>query len=267
MREGSPAGPALDPSEAVAARLPVTEVRHWLVLLGIALVCAGVLAWLVLGSAAEGVSGRGFVVPADGFREIGADVDGYVEEIRVRPGDPVTAGQVIAVVRADDGRRAEAAAPSTGAIVTVLVREGTLSLQGDAIATMESDAGDLIIAAFLPAGPAKRVATGMEAGIALDFVPVSEHGRLVGLVEAVAPVPASAERVLLLTGGNAELAAYFLDAGPVLEVSIRPVADASTPSGYRWSVGSGPDITLSAGALADATVYVTDSAPLARLLQ
>ncbi|MFO1539882.1 MAG: HlyD family efflux transporter periplasmic adaptor subunit [Chloroflexota bacterium] len=271
MRKEVPAGEPVvsdpDPAAEIATRLPVTEVRHWLVLLGVALVCAGVLAWLVFGSAAEGVTGRALVVPSDGFLEIGAEVDGYVEEVRVRPGDPVAAGEVVAVVRADDGARAEAVARQDGTIVTVLVREGSLSLEGDAIAMMETDAGDLVVSAFLPAGPAKRITPGMEAGIALDFVPVSADGRLVGVVEAVAPVPASAERVLLVTGGNAALADYFLAAGPVLEVTIRPVTDPATPSGYRWTVGAGPQIELSAGVLAGATVYVTGTSPLARLLR
>jgi len=272
MREGpatdgrdDPAA-APDPAEGIAARQPVTEVRLWLVLLGVALVAAGVVGWLAFGSAAEGVSGRAMVVPSRGFLGIGAEVDGLVEEVRVRPGDAVAAGEVVAVIREDPGGLVEVAARRAGTIVAVFVREGDLSREGDALATMEAVPGDLEVVAFLPAGPAKRIAPGMEVGIALDFVPASADGYLRGVVDAVAPVPAAPERVLLVTGGNAALASYFLEPGPVLEISIRPVRDPGTPSGYAWTVGSGPAITLSAGTLARAMVYVTDSAPLARLV-
>ncbi len=44
-----------------------------------------------------------------------------------------------------------------------------------------------------------------------------------------------------------------------IEVTIEMRQDPSTPSGYAWSIGQGPDIEVRAGTLSEATVMVRDT--------
>jgi HlyD family secretion protein len=45
----------------------------------------------------------------------------------------------------------------------------------------------------------------------------------------------------------------------VIEVTVDLQQDPSTPSGYRWSIGQGPDVEINAGSLSQVNVLLRDS--------
>lgn len=262
----TPATAERDPAREVAAALPVTDRPSWLLLVGLALLLGGGLLWAVFGRAPEVVTGRGMVVPATGFVDVGPEIVGTVMRVDVAPGDTVAAGAPIAAVLTADGTTVTVTTPADGQVTSVLTRPGGTTTPGVALVTLEPAEVPLSVVGFLPAGSAKRVQVGMPAQVALDSVPRSEYGMLVGTVASVSPLPATSARVATLVGGDPALAEYYLADGPVLEVRVALTPDAASTSGYAWTVGEGPPIEVSAGTLADVAVVVEEATPLSRVL-
>jgi len=132
---------------------------------------------------------------------------------------------------------------------------------------VEPQGSEAVVVGFVPAGPGKRIMPGMQARVAPDSVPRSQYGTMVGRVKAVSPVPVPPERVILVVGGNASLADYFLTGGPILEVTVVLERDATTPSGYRWSTGDGPPGTITFGTLVEVQVVLAEAAPISHILR
>jgi HlyD family secretion protein len=81
----------------------VTGPRGWLALAAAALLVAGALAWSVLGSVATRVGGEGILVATGGqVFDAAAAARGNLVDQGVRPGDPVRAGQVLALIAQPD---------------------------------------------------------------------------------------------------------------------------------------------------------------------
>lgn len=256
---------AADPADAIAARLPVTDKRAWSLLIAIALLVLAGVVWAVLGRAPETVRGPGMLVPTDGFVEVGTLVSGRVSELLVNPGDPIRAGQPVAFLTTPDGESQEVRAPVDGSVATVVVRQGGTTESGTPLLTLDPARGGNVAVGFLPAEQGARVRVGMPALVSVASLPQAQYGYLKGTVKAVALLPVTADRVELLTGGNARLPEFFMAAGPVIEVTVTLDPDPSTPTGYAWTTGDGPDADLSTGTLAQVSVVLSDSAPLQRL--
>lgn len=254
-----------DPAREVAARLPVTDRGSWLLLLGVGLVLLGGVLWLFLGRAPELVSGRGMVVPETGFVDVGTAVAGTVVAVLVSPGEEVEAGQPVARVVPPGAAAQEVQTPVAGRIATVLAHGGGVTELGVPLLTVDPEQAPLVVTSFVPAGSGQRVVPGMTALVAIDSAPRSQYGMITGRVTTVAALPVTRARVASLVGGDEFLAAYYLDQGPALEVTIGLDEDPSAPSGYHWTLGTGPDVDVAAGTLADVSVVVADRSPLGRI--
>jgi hypothetical protein len=87
------------------------------------------------------------------------------------------------------------------------------------------------------------------------------------VVRSVSTLPATADRIELLVGGNGSLSEYFMGEGPVLEVTVALDENAANPTGYNWTIGSGPDSELLTGSLAEVSVVINDYSPISRILR
>jgi len=254
--------PAPDPSALVGERLVVADRPTWIVLAGLLLAAAAALGWVLFGSVPVTVGGHGMVLPDGGFREVGVEFAGLVETIGVEPGSEVRAGEEIATIRDDAGVLRTIASPVDGRVASVLVRGGAYTTAGTGIATIEPTTVPLIYAGFVPARDSRAVEPGMSALIDLGGVLSAQWGSLRGTVLSVAPLPVDEERALLLVAGNRALVEDLLAAGPVVEVTVGLVRDPATPSGYAWSSGAGPAITVRAGAVGALRVVVAGERPI-----
>lgn len=251
-----------DPAKEIAGRLPVTDRRSWLILLGVgALLVAGVV-WLVFGRAPESVVGNGMLVPAGGYVEVGVADVGVIDRVLAAPGDSVAEGQLLATLVDDRGVNRDIVSPVAGVVAAMDSRAGAKAVQGEAVAVLSPADARLEVVAFLPAGRGTLVQPGMTAYVGVDSLPQSQYGMLVGKVEAVAPLPVTDVRIRNILAGSEGLAEYFQSRGPVLEVRVSLVPDATTPTGYAWTLGDGPDAQLSTGVLATVEVVLSDAAPI-----
>ena len=139
-----------DPAAEVAARLPITDRPSWLMLVGLGLLVLAGIAWAVFGSAPDAVAGRGMVVPAQGFVEVGTELQGTVVAVDVSPGDEVQAGSMVARIRTDDGVTVTVISPVDGRIATVLIRAGGVTDRGTALLTVEPSGSEIVVVAFVP---------------------------------------------------------------------------------------------------------------------
>ncbi len=256
---------AAEPADLVAAALPVTDRRTWLLLAAIALVIVAGLVWTVFGRAPETITGPGMIVPTGGFIEIGTELAGTVSDVLVDPGQSVRAGTPVATLITTSGTTLKILASADGVIATIVAKQGGITDPGSPILTLDPDAGGNVAAAFLPAEQGARVRTGMPALVALASLPQSQYGYITGTVTAVSRLPVTADRVMLLVGGNEQLPSYFMSSGLVVEVTVTLDEDPATPTGYAWTIGDGPDTQVTTGTLADVAVVLSDASPFARI--
>lgn len=157
----------------------------------------------------------------DRDHQILANTSGILAELAVDLDDPVSSGQMIARMLADDAT-------------------------GDAALTA---------IAYLPAAVGKKVKRGMPARVLPSTVEVEIDGYVLGQVVRVAELPASREAMTKRLE-NAALADEILKNGTPVLIVVALQRAADTPSGYAWSSGQGPAIRIKPGTLARTEVVV-----------
>jgi len=161
-------------------------------------------------------------------RQAVATSAGTVAELAVDENDPVVAGQVIARLLVDHGEAAAAASASSSELAAI---------------------------AYLSAAEGKKVKQGMPALVTPSTVKVELEGYVRGTVVRVAELPATREG-LMRRLKNAAQVEEILKAGAPFEVEIMLQRDSTTPSGYAWTSGKGPDIRIEPGTQARTEVVV-----------
>ena len=84
--------------ESINRIAPIAPPRLWLVVIGIAAIVAAFLAWGIFGHIPITVRGTGILIEGTMVVAAESPVDGRIQEVRARPGDMVSQGDVIAVV-------------------------------------------------------------------------------------------------------------------------------------------------------------------------
>ncbi|MBK1719864.1 NHLP bacteriocin system secretion protein [Thiocystis violacea] len=152
-----------------------------------------------------------------------------------------------------------ARAPAAGLVVEVSVSEGDPLTPGQAIArllsSVEGDPRGVKAMAFVPAADGKRIQTGMEARVALSTVKRELDGYLLGTVIRVAELPSNRASLMNLLR-NDVLVDKILAAGPPLEIEVELRPSPVNPSGYVWSSGKGPAVSIQPGILTQTEVVV-----------
>ncbi|MGB3288947.1 MAG: NHLP bacteriocin system secretion protein [Burkholderiaceae bacterium] len=155
-------------------------------------------------------------------RSVIAPVAGTVVELSVNPGDQVGTGQTIMrLLPADPSGKA-------GAL--------------HAIVFVENEDG-------------KKVKEGMSAQIMPSTTKPQKDGFIRGTVLTVAKIPSSREGIMRRLN-NATLVDSLLKTGAPFEIELALQANPAAPSGYQWSSGMGPDLSIDAGTIASADMVV-----------
>lgn len=88
--------------EQLDALLRVTTPIGWLALAAAAFIIAAAVLWGFLGSIPTTVAGSGFFIKTGGIYNVVAGTTGQIYDLRIKPGDTISAGQVVARVSQRD---------------------------------------------------------------------------------------------------------------------------------------------------------------------
>lgn len=249
-----------DPAAVVDQRTSPVGRPLLVALVGLCLVVVAIVVWALFGRVPQTVAGPGYVVPAQGFTEVGTTVAGLVKTVNVQPGQRVSQGEELMRVIMADGDIESIVSPLDAIVSEVGALPGRITEAGDPMLYLQPVDAPLLVKAFIPATEAFVIGVGAPAAVSPADAPrAAQYGVIRGSVTALSPTPVSADRISFIVGGNASLVDYFLASGPVLEVTVELEQDPSTPSGYSWSIGQGPDVEIDAGSLSEVTVLLRDS--------
>jgi HlyD family secretion protein len=152
----------------------------------------------------------------------------------------------------------------SGRVLEVVVDQGAVVTPGRSlmkISLIEGDAGSLRAIVFVGGIEAKRVRPDMVAQVAPSTVRPEEFGYMLGQVERVSEFPATPEgmrRVLK----NDQLVQQMAAMGTVFEVHVKLTKDPGSTSGYGWTSGRGPAVTILDGTPATARIVIEHRRPV-----
>jgi HlyD family secretion protein len=158
-------------------------------------------------------------------------------------------------------------APRPGKVLQVLRAPGDLVRRGTSVAVV-SDAGDgrMRCYAFFPLSEGKRASAGMDAQVEPSIADRERFGVIKAMVRDVEPVTGTRESLMRIIN-SAEVAQDIeRKYGGIVSAVIDLEQDPDSPSGLRWTGGSGYARTLSPGTLCDVDVVTEKVPPVALLL-
>jgi HlyD family secretion protein len=155
--------------------------------------------------------------------------------------------------------------PYDGEVLELRTSVGSTVGVGEPILSIQPDAQDLELIAYLPSAQAKDTRLGMEVQISPSTIKREEYGFMRGEVEYVADYPAT-PAALMRNFANETLARTLTATGAMTEVRVSLKHDPKTPSGFRWSTSRGPNIVLTSGTICTVQIVTKRQKPITLLL-
>lgn len=237
--------------EQLDKAITISSPLSWLILIGLALGIAAVLLWSVRGSLPVTVTASGVAAsPADACA-VYAECGGVVTEVLKNPGDPVQAGEQVAVIHLADGQDSAVLAQYSGTISTALVQEGSPASIGSELFRCTPAGQGQFFVCYVPAAQA----AGLEKDMKVLLYPAGSRqgsGRMEGQIETVGAYPANVENMRYVLGTGNLMAEQFAAQGPVTAVTCRVTSDSADP--------------VPKGTLMTAKIITQEAAPITRLL-
>lgn len=156
-------------------------------------------------------------------------------------------------------------APVDGVVTEVLVAEGTRITPTTVVMRISERTDNLTALGFFRNKDGKRLQAGMRLNLSPSDVDAEEYGTILGEVVRIAPRPQSQQALEALLQ-NSSVAQQVTASGAPILVYIKLSADASAPSGYKWSSGKGPPFKITDGTMGSVRVVVEEQAPISLLV-
>jgi HlyD family secretion protein len=151
--------------------------------------------------------------------------------------------------------------PIEGRVLEIKVSAGSVLAVGTPVVAIESEGAKLEALVYIPTERGKNVKPGMQVRIEPNSVKREEFGTMVGTVMTVSDFPITPQGLTAVLHNETLVNRFSHDGAPyAARVSLEQ--DATTPSGYRWAVGTGPPVRLSSGTLIRAEVTTRRQRPL-----
>jgi multidrug efflux pump subunit AcrA (membrane-fusion protein) len=245
----------------------LTDPKGWLALAVLGALTLAVVLWSIFGSVATTVHGDGLVIRAGGTSNVHARTTGRVSELKVRRGDVLSVGQLIATLEPEAGGTGQVTSPLESAqVVEVLVSRQEWLTPNTPVLNVEILDEEVRGLLYLPATVAAQVQPGMPVQLSPAGVAREEFGFIMGRVRSVAQFP-STQRGMTAVLENDSLVQHFLGAtrGPPVEIEVELMRD-QTPSGLKWSTSSGPPVPIPSGTLSQADIVLSEQRPISLVL-
>jgi HlyD family secretion protein len=155
--------------------------------------------------------------------------------------------------------------PYAGQVLELKVSPGASVIAGQPALSIQPDAQNLELVAYLPSLQAKDTKAGMDAQVSPSNIKREEYGFIRGVVTHVSDYPAT-PAALMRNFENETLSAALSTAGPVTEVRIALNTSLDTPSGFQWSTSKGPPVLLTSGTLCTVQVVTRQQRPITLVL-
>ena len=284
--------------------MSVTSLKSWLILLAVGIIIISALIWGITGTLFTRVDADGVLVNEGGVVTIPALSSGCVLDIRIKTGDIIAKGDIIARIeqkelvdsinlfiqkinKAKEGKQdisqlemdlanqqkklkndSYIIAQDEGRITEVHIKRGEYVTQGSSVAVVSKEGQsikNLVAVLYVPLEYGKQLSEGMETNIYPSIVKKEEFGYMLGRVLSVSEYPATEKNIFSLVGSQG-MAANFLSGGAVLEVIVDLLPSKDTPSGFKWSTLAGPPLKIESGTICKGSIIVQKVRPIEMLL-
>lgn len=246
--------------------LVISSPLSWLVLVGITLMIAAAVVWSVLGTIPITVTVQGMIVPAVSTNAVYADSTGTVTEVLVRPGDAIQPDKPVLQYKKADGTTAELVSDQTGVVSDVLVEPGAVLMTGgDVLRLSPMTLTGQAAVCYVPLTQAQKLSKDMRVYVYLNAADSQSSGHMEARIVNIDTHAASATGMGYVVGTENNVAAAFMQNGPVVAVTCELIADPSSQNGYRWSNERGERLAVTNGSLITAKVITEEVAPITKL--
>lgn len=268
--------------------IKITNPGIWTILLGCLALLIAVGFWGFYGSIPDSVRAQGVMFPQNGTTSVIPVAGGRISDMRIKVGDFVEAGQIIAVIPQEDiirqiielrgnlkpdQKRIAALmneyenssliiSPVSGIVLAAkYVNETVSSVEAVArIVRQEKYADDKQIICYIPTSTAKKLKEGMEVQVSPDFATREEYGYMQGHITGIGTYPVSQADVLSAVGSE-QYAEGLLPQGSSVEVRVTLTVDPDSQNKIKWSNKKGESLQLSIGTSCNMLIIVNNYKP------
>ena len=138
--------------------------------------------------------------------------------------------------------------PYGGEILEAKVYPGSSVAAGQPLFSLQPDAAQLEVVAYVPSSQAKDIRQNLEVQISPMNIKREEYGFMRGDVNYIADYPSTPE-ALMRNFQNPSLVAALSQSGPVTEIHASIKKNRSTPTGFEWSTSQGPPSKITSGTI------------------
>lgn len=164
----------------------------------------------------------------------------------------------------DLGKKSNVMSPYSGQIIELSAERGVFVNTASPLAKVEligKNTKNLEAILYFPAIQGKKVKRGMKAQLAPSTIRQEEYGFMLGLVTSVSEFPVS-NAAMMNVLHNEALVRSLSSGGAPIEVRADLIPDPRTPSGYKWSSGSGPNLQMGSGTMCFGNIVVEQQKPI-----
>jgi HlyD family secretion protein len=154
---------------------------------------------------------------------------------------------------------------ASGKVVEVKVSPGGVVAVGTPVISVESQERKLEAVLYVPAADGKKVRPGMEIDVVPSSVKKEEYGSVLGLVAYVSDYPATYQGMVQVLENEQLARTLSRDAAPYA-IRAELIPDGETVSGFKWSSGKGPPMTIEAGAICLGEIMVEHKRPISYVI-
>lgn len=155
--------------------------------------------------------------------------------------------------------------PFNGQILEIQVVNGQEVKEDQSIAWLEKPGikpKDLHFFCYVPANQGDKVKKGMSTTLQLFNVDPQKEGYLMGTVSDVSQYPVTMQHVFSIVQSKDLVEFLMQKQSALIEVLVDPILDPSSPSGYRWTSGKGPDMKIHPGLLCFVKIAIEKRKPI-----
>lgn len=255
--------------EKLDTLLHVTTTRSWIAVVAILLMLVGVVIWSFMGSFTVKTDGMGMLMDSGGIVSITPESSGRILEITAVPGEKIKKGETVAKINNfNQPTNDNICSYYDGVVDEVAVRAGDVINAGESICTVRltDDGKDLSGIFYVPVEQSKKIKAGMTIQLSPSGVNIQNSGCLIGIVRSISDYPVSMTNMqrTLANDQMPQLINQSLKSAAV-EVKFDLVKDENDESGYLWSSTAVNHEKITPGTFVSGSIVVESQPPIQKV--